>query len=64
MNEWTRESLNGREVTEGVEESQSGKQIEQIRGSGQRELLEMKIFGLGTVGAGDKIQDKMTEVGD
>ena len=55
MNEWTRESLNGREVTEGVEESQSGKQIEQIRGSGQRELLEMKIFGLGTVGAGDKI---------
>lgn len=64
MNEWTRESPNGREVTEGVKKSRSGKQMEQIQGSSQGELLEMKISGLGAVGPGDKISDRVTEAGD
>lgn len=35
--------------------------MEQIRGSSQGELLEMKISGLGAVGPGDKISARMTE---
>lgn len=48
----------------GGKKSRSGKQMEQIRGSSQGGLLEMKISGLGAVGPGDKISDRMAEAGD
>lgn len=57
ITEWKR-------VHKGVEESRSGKQIEQIWVSGQREQLEMENFGLGTDGTSDKIRDKMMGAGD
>lgn len=65
MNEWTRrESLNGREVTEGERNLGVGSKWNRCEVAAREGCLEMKISGLGAVGPGDKISDRMAEAGD